>query len=165
MDELNTSDGQPWIELHDSQISSAELVCEVAARAQRRRVDQGTVKIDLPAFGASTRAPDEGATREDVIRLHYYLRQLEQLPAPETQPELAASSATRVPLLGRLWQLIRREAHNLVLFYVNRTVAHNTVTNRHVFSALNEAAALIEEQQAEIERLREELAQLKDEEQ
>ena len=154
---------QPWIEIHDSQISSAELVREVAARVERRRADRGTVDVDFPPFGATTPAADGGADRGDLFRLHYYLRQLEQLPPPETQPELAASPATRAPLLGRLWRLIRREAHNLVLFYVNRIVAHNTKVNRHVASALNEAASLIKEQEAEIERLRKELAQLKDE--
>jgi len=164
MDEPSRRDEDVWIEIHDPEISSANLVREVAARARRRRAEQGPVEIDFPPFGAAAPVPDAETTRDDVTRLHYFLRQLEQLPPPETQPELAPSPATRLPVLGRLWQLARREAHNLVLFYVNRSVAHNAAANRQLSNALNEVAALVQAQQAEIERLREELAQLKDEE-
>ena len=163
MDEPANNEEQVWIEIHDSEISSAELVREVAARAKRRRAEAGPVEIAFPAFGAAVPVPDAGATKDDVTRLHYFLRQLDQLPPPETQPELVASPVTRLPVLGRLWQLVRREAHNLVLFYVNRIAAHNTAANRHVANALNELTVLVQAQQAEIERLQEEVAQLKDE--
>ena len=163
MDEASKNEEQPWIEIHDPEISSADLVGEVAERARHRRDEQGAVEIDFPPFGTAHPTPDVATAPDDPTRLHYFLRQLDQLPPPETQPELAASPASRVPMLGRLWQLIRREAHNLVLFYVNRNVAHNAAANRHVANALNEMAALVQAQQAEMERLREELAQWKDE--
>ena len=163
MDEASKDEVQPWIEIRDPEISSADLVREAAKRAQQRRDEQGAVEIDFPAFGAAAPPRDMTTARDDLTRLHYFLRQLDQVPPPETQPELAASPATRVPVLGRLWRLIRREAHNLILFYVNRSVAHNAAADRQVANALNEMAALIQAQQSEIERLGEELAQLKDE--
>lgn len=163
MDEPTGNEEHAWIEINDPEISSADLVREVAARAQRRQAELGSVEIDFPSFGAAAPIPGAGTTKDDVTRLHYFLRQLDQLPPLETQSVLATSPATQLPVFGRLWQLVRRQAHNLVLFYVNRTVAHSAAANRLMANALNELAALVQSQQVEIERLREKLAQLEDE--
>lgn len=162
MDEASRKE-EAWIEIHDAEVSSAELARLAATRAQQRRDEEGPAAIDFPPFGATGGDPEEGTAGDAVTRLHFFLRQLDQVPPPETQPTLAASPATRVPVLGRLWQLIRQQAHNLVLFYVNRSAARNAAVERHVGSALNELAALAQAQQAEIERLGEEVARLRDE--
>jgi len=63
---------------------------------------------------------------------------------------LVSSPATRIPVLGRIWQLIRGGAHGLVLFYVNRAVTHQTEINRQLVSVLNRMTVAIETQQRTI---------------
>ena len=80
---------------------------------------------------------------------------------PETAPVLAASAATQLPLFGRLWKLVREQAHQLVLFYVNRLVAHQTNVDRHLVSVANELTREIQEQQEQIRALQEEVEALR----
>jgi ABC-type polysaccharide/polyol phosphate export permease len=79
-----------------------------------------------------------------------------------TEPILASSPATRIPVLGRLWQLIRGGAHTLVLFYVNRAVSHQTMTNNYLVSVLNRLTVVVEEQQRTIAKLQAEVAALRE---
>ena len=78
----------------------------------------------------------------------------------ETEPILVASPSTRIPILGPLWGTIRRAAHDLVLFYVNRNIAHNTTFHNHLINILNEQTRLLQQQQAEIERLQQKIEEL-----
>jgi hypothetical protein len=41
---------------------------------------------------------------------------------------LAESQLTRLPLIGRLWCVIRRPVHGLIVFYINRMIA---MVNQH----------------------------------
>jgi hypothetical protein len=71
---------------------------------------------------------------------------------------LAPSPATHVPVLGRLWELIREQAHRLVLFYVEQLASRQVGFNEHVVGTLNRLAAM---QQDEITALRAEVAELR----
>ena len=82
----------------------------------------------------------------------------------DTETDLQPSPATRVPILGNLWKMIRDQAHGLVLYYVNRASMHQVNVNREIISVLNRAAIINLEQQrkllelqAEVEKLRGEL--------
>ena len=55
----------------------------------------------------------------------------------DTDPLLVDSPSTQIPVIGRLWSSIRGAAHNLVLFYVNRSIAHQTNINSYMVSVLN----------------------------
>jgi hypothetical protein len=67
-----------------------------------------------------------------------------------------------MPVVGRIWQTIRGEMHNLVLFYVNRSVRDQSQLNVNLVSALNELTRVVQAQQAEIESLRAELHRLRE---
>ena len=147
---------RPWIEIDDPQISSADLVQRVEERLKKRQEDRGPVDRHFPSFDPSA-VSEVDSHEEHMAMLRYYLRQLEQREPPDTTPTLAPSPATRLPVVGRLWQLLRREAHQLVLFYVNRNLAHQTRLNNEIAGALRELAALLKAQDEEIRRLRAEL--------
>ncbi|MCA9970313.1 MAG: hypothetical protein KC425_08860, partial [Anaerolineales bacterium] len=92
--------------------------------------------------------------------LYHHLHALNDLPPFDAAPQLVASPATRLPLLGRLWQLVRAQAHRLVLFYVNRHAAYNSQAALHLVNTLNELTRLAQTQQQEIAALRAEIARL-----
>jgi hypothetical protein len=106
---------------------------------------------DMPELG-------EGSS----LSLYWHLRALNTHTVPETTAVLANSPATQIPVLGRLWQTIRREAHNLVLFYVNRSLRYTTNEQQEVTHVLNELTRLSQAQQMEIEQLKTELQSLQE---
>lgn len=154
---MSSAQNRPWIEIDDPQLSSAELVQRVEARFKKRLDDLGPVDRHFPSFDPSASLPESDNQEEYTAMMRYYLQNLEQQEPPDTTPTLAPSPATRLPIVGRLWQLVRREAHQLVLFYVNRHLAHQTRLNNEIAGALREMAALLRAQDEEIQRLRAEL--------
>lgn len=148
-----------WLELDDSELDAAALQADITARAAQRRSRLGPVELPLATFGHVTPMP---APPDDQFapNLYYHLQKLNELPPPDTMPELAASPATRLPLLGRLWRLVRAQAHNLTLFYVNRKAAYDSQVTLHLINTINELTQLMQTQQQEIEALRAELERL-----
>jgi hypothetical protein len=151
----------PWIVIHDDLITSEELVTEVERRVAQRREELGGVNLVFPTFGHVSTFP-EPAENQANPHLYYYLKQANQPPSPAVGPILAPSPATRMPVVGRIWQTIRGEMHNLVLFYVNRSVRDQSQLNVNLVSALNELTRVVQAQQAEIESLRAELHRLRE---
>jgi hypothetical protein len=154
---------RPWIVIHDEVWSSEALVAEVEKRAAARRAELGPVNLIIPTFGHISTYPEPPATVGSYNpNLYYYLKQANQVRSPSVEPILAPSPATRVPLLGRLWQLIRSEMHNLILFYVNRAVSDQNRLNIDLISTLNELARENQAQQARIDELQAELHRLRE---
>ncbi len=158
--EPDTQPEAAWLEIHDEDVTAVALQAEIEARLQARQAAGDTPPRAFPVFGYAAPLPQPPPGVHDFTTLHHHLRQLDQMPAPETGPLLAESPALRTPLLGRLWRQIRGQAHQLVLFYVNRLAAQETAVNNHTRSALNELTRLTQRQQAEIDELRAELRRL-----
>lgn len=146
-----------WISLEDPQLSSEALAARVEMQLTRRRRELGRVTQRFPDFQTKPSEIDEDANGE---ALREALRQLQTLPPPPTQATLAPSLVTRLPLLGRLWRLIRAQSHELVLFYVNRQLAHQTQTNHLVFRALQAMHTQMAQQAAQMTALESRLATL-----
>ena len=150
----------PWIVIHDEYLSSEELVREVERRVAQRRAQLGAVSLVFPTFGYVTDYPDVPLAKRVSPHLYYYLEQANKMPPPAVEPQLAPSPATRTPILGRLWQRIRGEMHNLILFYVNKSVRDQNRVNASLISTLNELTRVIQDQQSEIDALRDEVRRL-----
>jgi hypothetical protein len=153
----------PWITIHDEVVTSEELVIEVERRVAQRRAQLGRVNLVFPTFGHISTFPEP--TEEDNLagpQLYYYLKQANQTELPAVDLALAPSPATRMPVIGRLWGTIRREMHNLVLFYVNRSVRDQNQLNVNLISTLNELTRVVQKQRAELESLRDELRRFKE---
>jgi uncharacterized coiled-coil protein SlyX len=148
---------ETWISLQDPQLSSEALAARVETQLTRRRRELGRVTQRFPDFQTQ---PSEIEDDENGEALQQALRQLQTLPPPPTQATLSPSLVTRLPVLGRLWRLIRAQSHELVLFYVNRQLAHQTQTNHLVFRALQGMHTQLAQQAAHITALESRLAAL-----
>lgn len=141
------------ITIDDPEIDVDQIVAQIQARICARRAALGEPRQDVPTFGAAA-YPGEPVGAHDVD-LYYHLRKANQTYTQlEIEPVLAPSTATRVPILGRLWGRARLEAHNLVLFYLGRLAQQQLVVNRHLVGTLNRLAAQLQAQQAELDALR-----------
>lgn len=148
------------IEIHDPAIDPAAIMAEIRQRISERRAAQGYDSRQFPTFGAAGYQGEPQDLAYDAD-LHHYLRLVNEMYAVvDTDPVLAPSPATRVPVLGKLWQLVRGFFHQLVLFYVNRAVAQQTSVNSNLVSVLNRMTVVMEEQQRTIERLERQVAEL-----
>lgn len=151
------------VEIHDPDIDPAGIMKVIHQRIEQRRKEKNYEQRSFPSFGVAA-CPEEPEDIPFDADLHHYLRLANETFAQvETRQVLASSPATRLPVLGRLWGTIRAEVHNLVLFYVNRSVTHQVTMNRYLVSVLNRMTLQNEEQQREIERLKSELASLRQE--
>jgi hypothetical protein len=157
----SASPARPWLEIHDDEITSEQLVAEIDRRVRRRRAELGVPSLTLPTFGHVSQPPEPPVSGAYNANLYYYLKQINQAPPAAVEPLLAASPATRAPVLGRLWGLIRGQMHELILFYVNRAAADQNQLNVNLISALNELTRVSQSQQAEIDNLREQIRQLR----
>lgn len=155
----NTQDSQPagpFLELNDPEVTAEALERAIAARLRN------CPPAEIPDFPVYDLAPEPPAFPAGIpyrFGHYYHLQRANALyNQAETDPVLASSPATQLPLLGRLWQFIRAEAHQLVLFYVNRHIGQQTQVNRHLVQTLNELTRQVEEQQRTIQHLQAQLA-------
>lgn len=133
---------------------------EVEDRVARRRAELGPISVVFPSFGYVSTYPQVPIEKRVSPHLYYYLEQANSATPPTVEPILAPSPATRTPVVGRLWASIRAEMHNLVLFYVNKSVRDQNRINTNLVSTLNEMARVIQDQQDEIDALRAEVSRL-----
>jgi hypothetical protein len=151
------------IEIRDPEIDAAAIMAEIRSRIEERRA--GYEDRSFPTFGAATAYPGAPAEASAETALYYHLWLANQsYNQAETAPFLAASPATQLPVLGRLWQLIREQAHQLILFYVNRFVTQQTNVNRHLVSVANELTRELQEQEQQLRALEEEVRALRESE-
>jgi hypothetical protein len=150
------------IEIHDPEIDPARIMEEIRERIRRRREELGYPQRVFPAFGAAA-YPGEPEGEDYDITLYFHLRRAnENYHQIDVAPLIVPSPHSSIPILGPLWDRIRREAHNLVLFYVNKLAQKQVTVNRHLVSTLNRMAVQIQEQQHRIKALEEELRRIKE---
>lgn len=148
-----------FLELHDDQVSAADLQAQVQARLAARRAASGYAPQQFASYITSDTCPIPPDDLPYAFGLYHHLQRANDIYSQaDTAPVLAPSPATRLPLLGRLWQLIRGETHNLILFYVNRSLAHQVSVNRHLVQTLNELTRQNEAQQRAIIALQAQVA-------
>ena len=137
-------------EINDPELDPDAIMATIRTRIEQRRAELGYEGRTFPNFGAAAYAGEPKDLAYDAD-LHHYLRMVnENYANAETEALLVSSPATRIPVLGRIWQLIRGGAHGLVLFYVNRAVTHQTEINRQLVSVLNRMTVAMETQQRTI---------------
>lgn len=150
------------IAIADSEIDASAIMESIRSRITKRRAEMGYDTTRFPTYGQMT-YPEKPADIVYDPDLYHHLHLVNKLYADvETEPLLAGSAATRVPVLGKLWSLIRGNAHNLVLFYVNRGITHQVEVNRHLVNTLNLVVADNQRQERELVALRAELEALKE---
>ncbi len=78
-----------WLEIHDPEISSEQLMAEVEQRVTQRRATLGTVKPVFPTFGFVSECPQPPDGRSYNPNLYHHLRQANQMPTVDVSPLLA----------------------------------------------------------------------------
>ena len=105
---------------------------------------RGHVLAKESAFSAGdpgTKLPGKVLPSEFYEHLHQASRTYDQI---YTQLDLGPAN---VPVLGGIFQTVRRKLHELVLFYVNQMAAKQINVNRHLLRAVNILAEEIEKTQ------------------
>lgn len=148
------------IEIRDPEIDAKVILKLVDERLQDRRAKHGYENRQFPAFSGAGLSPVVDGIDLDPNLYHYLDLVNESYFDFETDPDLRMSPATRSPFLGGVWSLIRRQAHQLVLYYVNRSIQHQISVNRQLVSIVNLLTSSMEKQQREIEALRRELEEM-----
>ncbi len=144
-----------WLQFVDEAVDPVALGTELKRRAAGHRVDRRW----RPRYGERSLREQAHSADELLQRLAHHLERLEALQdarAASDRLELAPSPAARRPVIGRLWGMVRRQAHDLVLYYVNIQAAHQSEIDHHLVEALRALAA-------ENRRLRQQLEALHNE--
>ena len=122
------------IEVREPAIDDQALMARLRDKVEARRI-QGLWPESLPDFALSE------PPLVDDSRLQYHLEQANALHEQVwVGLSLAPSAATQVPILGRLWASVRRQAHQLVLYYLEKAISRQLSVNKHVVGALNRLA-------------------------
>ena len=146
------------LEIHDPEVDPQALMAEIQRRIQSRRAELGYEERIFPSFGDAVPYPDPPDDQPYSADLYHHLRQANLLyDEVATEPVLAYSAASRVPVLGGLWKLIRAQAHSLVLYYVNRSLSHQVILDRHQVSVLNRLVVENEELKRTVAALKEQV--------
>lgn len=141
-------------------IGSAQLEAEIETLVAARPGSLDYLHA-LPRFGdpLPLAAEDLAALPDHQLKLAYHLRFLNQMYTERpTGPVLTSSPATAVPILGPLWGRIRAQMHQLILFYVGRSDAHQAEVNHHLLQIVAQLTETVAHQNDEIARLRSERA-------
>ena len=151
--------GESIVEIRDPEVDVDAIMAELRHRLDARRAELGDEEPTYPPFGLAP-LPDPPAGLPHDAALYQELRILNAtFNNAETAPNLAQSPATQVPVAGKVWGVLRRQVHELILFYVNRQLAHQVTVNRSLVSVLNRLTAELAEQRRDLEALRAEIEQ------
>ncbi len=149
------------IEINDPQIDPDQIMAEIRRHIQKRRQELGYEPQRFISYGgAQFPGRPEDLPYDPDFYNHLEMANKLYLEV-ETEIDLQPSAATRVPILGRLWQFIREQAHNLSIYYVNRAVVHQTHVDREIIGVLNKLAVINREQQRKMVKLQEEIETLR----
>ena len=162
--EKNILDDLPddLLEIRDPEIDPEQIMSRIRERIHQRRSELGYEPGQFPSFGGIV-FPGKPDDIPYDPNLYYHLETANKIYLEvDTEPLLTSSPATRIPVLGRFWTLLRFAAHQLALFYVNRAITQQTNINRHMISTLNLLTATTQEQQRAIMDLEEEVKILRE---
>jgi len=149
------------LEIRAADIDQRQVMTQVEEQVSQRRVEQGEYFIRFPTYEG---VPYPGIPENSPYDadLHYHLRLVnEDYLKVETEPVLEPSPSTRIPIIGSIWQMVRSQAHGLVLFYVNRAIRHEVKVNTHLVSILNSLTLANDELQIEVKWLEKEIEELR----
>ena len=149
------------IEIRDPEIDPAEIVARIRTRIKERRDELGYENRTFPAFDLAVYPGEPDDIPYDQNLYHYLRLANASYNQIETDRLLFESPATRLPIIGPIWQRIRGQIHDLVRFYVNRSTSHQVTVDRHLVSVLNRLTFVTQEQQRTIKSLQDEIAELR----
>lgn len=113
-----------------------------------REANQRKWKLNIPDVAALQLA--EKFSKEDMVLLRFLVRSLNQPSVQlELDFELTRSYLDELPLIGTLWQSVRRSLHRISLHYVRKVAGFLRLFHRHTTSTA-ELLLRYQEQQDEL---------------
>ncbi|MFT5196576.1 MAG: hypothetical protein ACI9EW_000429 [Cellvibrionaceae bacterium] len=146
------------LEFTDEVHSAADLETHIISKIE---ANAGTdvLLADIPHFLPAKAKTAFLSTPSTQTIGHYLAGAKRAMDAAETAPHLANSPALSTPILGKLWGRIRGQMHELVLFYVNRSGVTHSRVETQLIEAIDALTQIVDTQQAEIDRLKSQVAQ------
>lgn len=140
------------------EVNEKELIEQIQERMQQRQA-QAEVEGETRDSLAEIKEMDSRASGRFVPELYYDLYQ-----AHKSAEAIGVSLSlvdSRVPLIGRLLTRLRREPHNLVVYYVNMLAGRQAIFNRAVANILSQLVHDLDEPENQTAELEAELASLR----
>ena len=151
------------IEIRDPEIDVQEIMRRIRERV-RQRAAQKKAEPWFPAFGSEVADIDSSGGAFTPKMYYSLLQAREQANRIWVDLLLTETAIQRIPFLGGFWRRIRREAHDLVLFYVNILASNQVAFNNHVVSILSKLVHKQEQllgEEDSLKQLREEIQALR----
>jgi len=115
------------IEIRDPAVDVEAVMNQIRANIRKRRMKAETGDLDLESFVGGLNSGQITSFGHDTDH------SLRRLSATYNKINVGlALTASQVPVLGPLWQKVRRSLHHLVLFYVNMAASKQVVFNKQV---------------------------------
>ena len=110
------------IEIRDPAVDVEAVMNQIRANIRKRRMKAETGDLDLESFAGGLNSGQITSFGHDTDH------SLCRLSATYNKINVGlALTASQVPVLGPLWQKVRRSLHHLVLFYVNMAASKQVV--------------------------------------
>lgn len=154
---MSVQNNESLHEITDPEIDPEQIMISIRQRMRAERDKRRYAEQNFPEFGQTALLDKMADLNLDPKLLHHIQRANESNAAFDMSLVVVDSPATRVPLLGQLWRLIRSNAHQLVLFYTNRATKQQMDVNREMLHVINRLAILLNEQSEQIEDLQAQL--------
>ncbi len=162
MDELPAS--QPAtpdeVEIHAQGSDVDDIMATIRHNVQMRRA-QGLYEPSRFTEFEDVACPQEPAHGEYNPLLYFHLRQVNRSYSQfQLELDIRPSGLERVPVVGSLWNTLRRHLHTLSIVYVNKIAGPLIAFNRHMVTILNLLIRQDQKREAELEQLRLHIAEL-----
>ena len=147
-----------WLEINDETYDGQTLAETIEARLRSRPPIEGEEErlAKIPPYGSTGSLPELPADMPYLFDLLHHLRTAARTHHRiDLRPVLVPSPATRLPLIGPLWNRIRHFAHQLVLFYVNKHADQQIQINYQLVQSIVELTKRNIHLQREVDALRE----------
>ena len=153
--------GQNQVEIHASGIDVDEIMTTIRHNIQHRQKTSHRTPINFPEFEELI-CPEEPADGEHSALLYFLLREMNQTHTPPLQaiPELTPSPMDKLPILGYLWNMLRRHLHGLSIFYTNKLGRQIVTHLRYPVVVLNLMTRLNQKREAELVELKQRVTDL-----
>jgi hypothetical protein len=148
-------------QIDDPEIDVTEIMQEIRERIANREEEGLLEDVDFPSF---LRGDDIEVTSSEFFEqeMRYNLEQA-NLAYDKVWVSLHLVSRP-VPLVGRVWLDVRRQFHQLVVFYVNMLAGKQVAVNEYVVRTLNHLVHSVTSlaKEKDIRTLQDQVAELKE---
>ncbi|MHB0877288.1 MAG: hypothetical protein ACYC5O_14725 [Anaerolineae bacterium] len=150
------------IEIRDPEIDVDAIMRRVREGVERKRREGLLPEKQFPRFGVAL-MPAEPAGEHDVELYYHLQRSNDTCTDIGVDLSLADSPFTTMPVVGRVWSMLRRQVHGLIVYYLGLLSRKQVRVNTHLVSTMNRLVAQSQSQAEEIAALRQQVAQLRQE--